>query len=151
MAASTYGFGYGGSGFEGGYWNNGAFFYNRAVVNVTSVNITNVYTRTVEVNNVRVNNVSYNGGQGGLAVQPTPAERAAASERHIAPTALQTQHTQTAKANPSLRASVNHGQPPVAATARPGVWATLASVGPKGESPPTHAVTRFPRPNHQAG
>src|SRR5271168_3354123 len=59
----NYGFGYVGVGYEGGYWNNGAFFYNRSVNNVTKV--TNVYTKTVIVNNT-VNRVSYNGGAGGL-------------------------------------------------------------------------------------
>src|SRR5215470_18285464 len=29
----NYGFGYVGAGYEGGYWNNGAFFYNRSVNN----------------------------------------------------------------------------------------------------------------------
>jgi hypothetical protein len=60
----NYGFGYTGSGYEGGYWNHGAFFYNRSVNNVSNVtNITNVYNKTV-VNNVTVNNVSYSGGRG---------------------------------------------------------------------------------------
>ena len=62
----NYGYGYTGNGYEGGHWNNGAFFYNRSVNNITNVtNITNVYNRTV-VNNITVNNVSYNGGNGGL-------------------------------------------------------------------------------------
>jgi len=58
----NYGFGYAGVGYQGGYWNNGGFFYNRSVNNVT--NVTNVYTKTVIVNNV-TNNVSYNGVSGG--------------------------------------------------------------------------------------
>ena len=41
----NYGFGYAGVGYQGGYWNNGAFFYNRSVNNVT--NVTNVYTKTI--------------------------------------------------------------------------------------------------------
>src|SRR5271170_6782410 len=58
----NYGFGYVGVGYQGGYWNNGAFFYNRSVNNITNVtNITNVYNKTVVVNNVSVRNVSYNG------------------------------------------------------------------------------------------
>jgi len=137
----NYGFGYGGSGFEGGYWNNGAFFYNRAVMNVSNVNITNVYTKTVVVNNVTVNNVSYNGGQGGITAQPTPPQKMAASEHHIAPTTLQTQHVQTAKANPSLRASVNHGRPAIAATAKPGVLTGRGVVAAK--SAPTYRPTKL--------
>ena len=71
----NYGYGYTGNGYEGGYWNNGAFFYNRSVNNITNVtNITNVYNKTV-INNVTINNVSYNGGNGGITARPTPAER----------------------------------------------------------------------------
>jgi hypothetical protein len=31
----NYGFGYAGVGYQGGYWNNGAFFYNSAANNVS--------------------------------------------------------------------------------------------------------------------
>src|ERR1700722_10614789 len=31
---NDYGYGYSGVGYEGGYWNNGQFYYNRAVNNV---------------------------------------------------------------------------------------------------------------------
>ena len=58
----NYGFGYGGVGYEGGEWHNGAFFYNRSVNNVT--NITNVYTKTVIVNNVTVNQCELQRGHG---------------------------------------------------------------------------------------
>ena len=116
----NYGFGYTGLGYFGGYWNNGAFFYNRTVNNVNVTNITNVYNKTV-INNVAVNHVSYNGGTGGVAVQPTSAQLAAArSARRVGPTAVQGRQEQAARANPAQRASVNHGAPPVAATARPG-------------------------------
>ena len=114
----NYGFGYGGAGFEGGRWQGGVFNYNRSVTNVT--NVTNVYNKTV-INNTTVNNtVSYNGGTGGIAATPTPAEQAAAIEHHTPPTAEQTQHEQAASRNPDLRESVNHGKPAVAATAKPG-------------------------------
>ena len=43
-----------------------------------------------------------------------------ARERHLPPAAAQTQHVQAARGNPELRASANHGKPPIAATARPG-------------------------------
>jgi len=112
----NYGFGYIGVGYEGGYWSNGAFFYNRAVNNVT--NVTNVYNKTVVVNNVTT--VSYNGGTGGITARPTAAEEAAAQERHVPPTAAQTQHVQAASTNRQLYESMNHGKPAIAATARPG-------------------------------
>ena len=47
----SYGYGYGGVGYEGGYWRGGAFFYNRSVNNFSNVQITNVYNKTVVVNN----------------------------------------------------------------------------------------------------
>ncbi len=113
----NYGFGYGGHGYEGGEWRGGSFFYNRSVNNIpSSVHITNVYNRTV-VNNVTVNRVSFNGGRGGVAAQPTEAERAAGNDRHLPPVGLQAQHEQAARANPQLRAATNHGAPPIAATA----------------------------------
>jgi hypothetical protein len=46
----SYGFGYTGAGYEGGYWRDGNFFYNRTVNNISSVSITNVYNKTVVVN-----------------------------------------------------------------------------------------------------
>ena len=113
----NYGFGYFGHGFEGGRWDGGHFFYNRAVTNVNVTVIHNVYeTRVDERNNVRV---SYN-GHGGINDRPTAQEEAAAHERHIAPVAAQTAHINAARENPALRASANHGKPPIAATARPG-------------------------------
>jgi hypothetical protein len=114
----NYGFGYFGHGYEGGRWDNGHFFYNRAVTNVNVTVVHNVYeTRVVSNTTTRV---SYNGGNGGISERPTSQEQAAARERHIPPVAAQTQHIQAARANPELRASSNHGKPRVAATARPG-------------------------------
>jgi hypothetical protein len=115
----SYGFGYFGVGFEGGRWDNGHFFYNRSVTNVNVTNIHNVYNTTV-VHNTTVSRVSYNGGNGGITARPTAEEERAASERHIAPVAAQTQHEEAARSDPQQRASVNHGNPNVAATARPG-------------------------------
>jgi hypothetical protein len=115
----NYGFGYGGVGFGGGYWNNGAFFYNRSVNNFGGVHITNVYNKTV-INNVNINHTAFNGGPGGIAARPTPEEERFRSESHVPATAEQTQHEHLAAANPALRASVNHGSPPIAATSKPG-------------------------------
>jgi len=114
----NYGFGYGGLGYQGGYWNNGALYYNRAVNNIGNTQITNVYNRTV-VNNTTINNVSYNGGNGGTVAQPTPQQRAFAREPHTPPTPVQVQHQQAASSKHALLASVNQGRPPIAATSRP--------------------------------
>src|SRR5260370_23906945 len=46
----------------------------------------------------------------------------AARDRHIPPVSVQAQHVQAARTNPQLRASVNRGKPPVAATPRPGAF-----------------------------
>jgi hypothetical protein len=115
----NYGYGYFGRGYEGGRWDNGRFYYNRSVNNVNITEIHNVYNTTV-VNNTTVTRVSYNGGNGGINVRPTPQEEAAAHEKHISPVSAQIQHVQAARANQDLRASANHGKPPVAATPKPG-------------------------------
>jgi hypothetical protein len=47
-------------------------------------------------------------------------EEAYSRDRHIAPVATQNQHVQEARGNRELRASVNQGKPPIAATQRPG-------------------------------
>lgn len=114
-----YGFGYSGEGYEGGRWDHDRFFYNRAVNNVNITEIHNVYNTTV-INNTTVTRVSYNGGEGGIDRRPTRQEEEAARARHIPPVAAQVQHVQVARTNPQLRASVNQGKPPIAATAKPG-------------------------------
>jgi hypothetical protein len=114
----NYGFGYFGHGFEGGRWDNGHFFYNRAVLNVNVDVIHNVYN--TRVNETVVNHVSFNGGNGGINARPTAQEEAVAHDRHIPAVAAQTEHVQAARSNPELRASANHGKPPIAATAKPG-------------------------------
>src|ERR1700733_1513856 len=115
----NYGYGYVGNGYEGGYWQGGRMYYNRSVNNINNTRITNVYNKTV-INNVTVNRVSYNGGNGGVRAQPTPAEEAAAHDRHIAVIPAQRLHEQAAQSTPALRASQNQGRPPIAATSRPG-------------------------------
>jgi hypothetical protein len=130
----NYGFGYSGVGYEGGRWNNGVFAYNRTVNNFGGVAITNVYNQNV-VNNTNVTRVSFNGGTGGTTVQPTPQEQAAAREPHVAATPMQTQHEQAASTNKTLLASVNHGNPAVAATAKPGEFTGKGVVSAKAVQP----------------
>ena len=148
----NYGFGYFGVGYAGGYWRGRSFFYNRAVNNVNVVNVTNVYNRTV-VNNVSVSRVSYNGGPGGLGARPSPAESAAAHDRHVEATRLQQQHQQFARQNRAQFASVNHGKPNVVATARPGEfrgnnaaraggWQKFGSRGPNQNAPSNGSGSR---------
>jgi WXXGXW repeat (2 copies) len=115
----NYGFGYIGVGYAGGYWNNGHFFYNRAVNNINVSVIHDTYSRTV-INRSGESHVSFNGGRGGTTARPTPAEIAAAREHHIAATSSQIQQERAASRDRSQWASVNHGKPAVAATAKPG-------------------------------
>jgi hypothetical protein len=131
----NYGFGYGGVGFVGGRWNGGVFAYNTAVTNVNTTVIHNTYINKTVVNNTTVNNVSYNGGTGGVTAQPSAAERAAESEHHVAPTTLQTQHEHAASSNHALLASVNHGKPAIAATAKPGQFTGHGVVAARAAAP----------------
>jgi hypothetical protein len=140
----NYGFGYGGVGFGGGEWRGGAFFYNTAVMHVDTVSITNVYVnRTVIVNND--SHVAFNGGEGGVAARPTPAEEVAAREPHTPPIAAQVQQAHAASQNKALFASNNHGAPAVAATARPGEFSGKGVVGAKAAGAPYHAPAISPK------
>ena len=116
-----YGYGYTGEGYFGGRWDHGVFFYNRTFNNVESVRITNVYNQTVVVNN-RTTNVSFNGGNGGTTVRPTPQQETIARERHVDATPVQRQQVQTASKDRALFSKQNHGEPAVAATPRAGVF-----------------------------
>jgi hypothetical protein len=155
----NYGFGYFGNGYEGGRWDNGHFFYNRAVTRVNVTVIHNVYnTKVVENERTRI---SYNGGNGGINARPTPEQETAVRERHVAPVAAQTQHLQAARSNNQQRASVNRGKPEIAATAKPGEFSGRDVVKAKkaggaytpspnrgGNQPKENAAV--PRPNNNS-
>ena len=53
-------------------------------------------------------------------------------EHHVQATALQTQHEQMARNDHTMLASVNHGRPAVAATARPGMFKGEGVVAARG-------------------
>jgi hypothetical protein len=112
----NYGFGYGGVGYQGGYWNSGHFFYNRSVNNINVTVVHNVYNHTVIVNN---NHVSFNGGPSGIRVRPRPAELAALREPHAAPMRAQVENAHAASTNRAQFASVNHGRPASAVIEKP--------------------------------
>ena len=141
----NYGFGYGGRGYEGGYWRNNEFYYNRNVTRINNVHITNVYNKTV-VNNVTVQRVSYVGGPGGVAARPTEQEQQAARAQHIPPTAAQTQHRDGAATHRELLASVNQGKPQIAATAKPGDFGTHVVAAKQAGGPIPVAKTPLPPP-----
>ena len=133
----NYGFGYGGVGYAGGYWEHGVFSYNRTVNNFGGVNVTNVYNKTV-INNTSATNVSFNGGTGGTRAQPTAEEEAVAREQHTPATQLQAQHEHASSTNQALLASVNHGQPAIGATSRPGEFHGPGVVGARDATGEAH-------------
>jgi len=118
----NYGFGYGGVGFVGGEWRGGVFNYNRSVTNVNVTVIHNTFNKTVINNNTTINRTSFNGGTGGVTARPTAEEQVAEREHHVQATKEQTEHEHAASTNRAQLASVNHGQPTVAASAKPGVF-----------------------------
>lgn len=137
----NYGFGYGGVGFVGGEWRGGAFFYNRAVMNVSVTNVTNVYTRTVVVNE---NHVAFNGGEGGIQARPSAEEERYAHEQHTPALAAQTEHQHTAMQNRENFASVNHGRPAIAATARAGDFSKRSAIPARTAGGEYHAPALSP-------
>lgn len=149
----NYGFGYFGEGYEGGRWEHGRFFYNRSVTNVNVTHIRNVYNTRV-VNENRVNRISYNGGNGGINARPTPQQEAAARERHVPPVSTQIRHIQAARGNRQLRASMNQGRPPIAATAKPGAFRGRSVVEAREAGapyhPPANRARSEPRGNETA-
>jgi hypothetical protein len=125
----NYGFGYFGSGYQGGYWKSGSFYYNRSVTNV-NVNVTKTYNTAI--NNTNVSRIAYNGGTGGVAARPTAEEETFARQKHRGPTSAQLSHVRASENNRELFASVNHGQPSIGATARPGAFGPRSTVGAEG-------------------
>ena len=73
----NYGFGYGGSGFDGGRWQGSRFSYNTAVSRVNTTVIHNTYNQNVSYGS---NRTSFNGGPGGISARPSSAETATARQ-----------------------------------------------------------------------
>jgi WXXGXW repeat (2 copies) len=116
----NYGFGYFGTGYVGGRWNDGHFFYNTTINNVNVNVIHNVYNTRVE--ETTVTRVSFNGGNGGINARPSAREETYAHESHTPRVAAQNEHIQAARSDPQQRFSTNHGAPAVAATPKPGAF-----------------------------
>jgi len=94
--------------------------------------------------------------------RPRPEEEAAARQRHIPPVSAQTQHVQTARANPQLRATANQGKPPVAATSKPAAFNDRSVVAakeagathgpaPRSESNTSRPANNTARPENNTG
>jgi hypothetical protein len=134
----NYGYGYGGSGYQGGYWRNNQFSYNRSVNNFGGRNFSNTYDKRVTVSTS--SHVSYNGGHGGISARPTAAQQTFARASHTSATAAQTSHQQAAGGNREMLASVNHGRPAVAATSKPGEFSGKDVVAARGATASNRAA-----------
>jgi hypothetical protein len=121
----NYGYGYTGNGYAGGRWQGNQFYYNSQANNLGAGRIGATYSQDVPQGADRV---SFNGGPGGLRVAPAQADIAAAQARHAPPTRDQRDQARMASAQPQLRASINRGVPPIAATARPTAFQTRSGV-----------------------
>jgi hypothetical protein len=120
----NYGYGFGGVGFGGGRWEGGHFAYNTAVMNVNTTVIHNTYVDRTVINNRTVNvHTSFNGGAGGIQARPSAQEASVERENHIAPTAEQQNHMQSAQGNPGNFAKANGGHPQMAAMSTVGARA----------------------------
>lgn len=138
----VYGFGYDGIGYHGGYWDHDRFHYNASVNNLRGVHVTHVYRHPVTYD-VHATHVSFNDGPGGTRTHASLAQEKVARERHVAPTALQMRHQDEARRQRTLRSSVNHGRPSIAATPRATAFAGRGVVGASGA-----AHREAPRGNH---
>jgi hypothetical protein len=149
----SYGFGYTGVGFAGGYWNGGVFSYNRSVTNISSTTIiNNTYTKNITVNNnTNIKNVSFNGGRGGIQAQPTAQEKFAAAEQHTPPSGDQLKHQQLAAKNPDLKASNNHGAPKIAAVSKAGDFSKGNVLAAKGAGAPFKPTSLKTNTSNQTG
>jgi WXXGXW repeat (2 copies) len=116
-----YGYGYTGDGYQGGRWEDGIFFYDRAANNLGSLNIAHAYDQAIAGGNKSIR-VSFSGGSKGTAARPTPQQEQFANERHIGPTAEQLNHFEMAAKDRSLYSKLNGDEPGVAATSRPGIF-----------------------------
>ncbi len=145
----NYGYGYFGRGFVGGSWRDGRMMYNSAVTNVGNFQSTNAYNQPV-VNNASITRASYSGGGGGTSAQPNAAERAAATEYHIPPTAAQLLQLHAAHNNPAMRATLNNGHPSIGANSRPGEFLS-ASMPPAQHAGTLSAIRAIPPPHPARG
>jgi hypothetical protein len=125
----SYGYGYGGVGFEGGYWRGGVYSYNRSVMNVGVGVSINVYSKVVVGGGH--SQTSFNGGKDGIRAEPSAQERAYANEHHIGATQQQREHHEHAAKDPGQKFGTNHGKPAAAATSKAGDFSSAHTVGAK--------------------
>ena len=141
----NYGYGYVGSGYQGGYWNNGRFFYNRNVNNLGHVTVHNVYERPIEGRGTG-SRVSFNGGAGGTSAHPSATQVGQTREAHQGRTPEQSAHREAAAHDHTMLASSNAGHPPATLT---GNTANTPARGRTETTMPIH-VSELPPIPHAA-
>lgn len=117
-----YGFGYPGTGYQGGRWSHGTFYYNRSFNNLGSVGIANAYGHA----SGRGDDSSRAGDDEAPPVDAAPRsqkENRSINPRHIDATFEQRRHFELAAMDRSLYSKQNGGAPAVAATPHAGVLA----------------------------
>jgi hypothetical protein len=125
-----YGYGYAGSGYQGGRWDNGQFFYNTTVNNIGGAHIANAYNQPI-VANTTANRASFTGGPGGVVATPTAAQTVAEKEPRVQATAAQRNQARLASVDRTQFVSANQGKPAIAATERPGEFKGKGAVPAK--------------------
>jgi hypothetical protein len=118
----NYGFGYGGIGFAGGVWRGGVFAYNTAVVRVDGRFVHSTYEDRAAVERgfvARDSHVAFSGGPGGINHLPSPEERIAERDQHLAKTSFQAQHESAARADRTSYFKANGGHPARLAAEKP--------------------------------
>ncbi len=141
-----YGYGYGGSGYDGGEWRDHHFAYNRAANNFGGFHDNNAYDRPISGD--RGERASFHGPHG-ITEGPTAQQEQADRQGHMQPTAQQARHVQAAAQDRTLRSSVNGGHPAEAATPQP---RQMNAPAPMHETAPMHeaAPQRPAQPQHEA-
>jgi len=139
-----YGFGYGGRGYDGGYWRGRTFYYNRAVNNFGGVRVNAVYNDPPRAGR-GFSRVSYNGGAGGVRASATSAELAAARQARGAGTPAQFSHAEAAAGNPAFHADAvraGGGHLGAVAAGAAGVAAGAVATHAAMHAAANHAATR---------
>ncbi len=151
----NYGFGYGGSGFDGGRWQGGHFAYNTAVSHVNTSVIHNTYNQAVA--NHGNNRTSFNGGPGGISARPTSQEAAAAQAHHSAPVQMAHQQAAPPRANAVAqnRPAAHPAEPRSASAPQVHQASNTRATAPRPEraqarpAPQQHAQQARPAPQQQ--
>ena len=143
----NYGYGYGGSGYQGGEWRGRDFHYNQSNNNFGAVHVTHIYEGPATQHQGEA--PSFNGPHGTQA-RPNPREEQAGRLGHVQPTAQQERHGQAAAQDHAARAPGNGGHPAPGSAPQREVQPQHQQA-PQREAPPQHqqAPQREVPPQHQ--